>query len=32
MQTGSAVDPVLRMPYHEFHLDDFEPRPHYRPM
>jgi uncharacterized circularly permuted ATP-grasp superfamily protein len=32
MQTESAVEPVLRMPYHEFYLDDFEPRPHYRPL
>ena len=32
MQTDSAVEPVLRMPYHEFYLDDFEPRPHYRPL
>jgi uncharacterized circularly permuted ATP-grasp superfamily protein len=30
MQTESADDPVLRMPSHEFYLDDFEPRPHYR--
>ena len=30
MQTDSAVDHVPHMPYHEFYLDDFEPRPHYR--
>ena len=30
MQTESAIDPVLRMPYDEFYLDDLEPRPHYR--
>src|SRR5262245_29725855 len=32
MQTESTVEPVPRMPYHEFYLDDFEPRPHYRPL
>ena len=32
MQTDSAVDPVPHLPYHEFYLDDFEPRPHYRPL
>jgi uncharacterized circularly permuted ATP-grasp superfamily protein len=25
-------DPSRPMPYHEFYLDDFQPRPHYRPL
>jgi uncharacterized circularly permuted ATP-grasp superfamily protein len=32
MLADSAVDQAPRMPYHEFYLDDFEPRPHYRPL
>jgi uncharacterized circularly permuted ATP-grasp superfamily protein len=32
MLAGGAVDQAPRMPYHEFYLDDFEPRPHYRPL
>jgi uncharacterized circularly permuted ATP-grasp superfamily protein len=32
MLADSAVDQLPRMPYHEFYLDDFQPRPHYRPL
>jgi uncharacterized circularly permuted ATP-grasp superfamily protein len=32
MLADTAVDQASRMPYHEFYLDDFEPRPHYRPL
>jgi uncharacterized circularly permuted ATP-grasp superfamily protein len=32
MLADSVVDQTPRMPYHEFYLDDFEPRPHYRPL
>jgi uncharacterized circularly permuted ATP-grasp superfamily protein len=32
MLAGGAVDQAPRMPYHEFYLDDFEPRPHYQPL
>ena len=30
MLADSAVDQLPRTPYHEFYLDDFQPRPHYR--
>ncbi len=29
---GPNDDLRERMPYHEFYLDDFEPRPHYKPL
>jgi uncharacterized circularly permuted ATP-grasp superfamily protein len=32
MLADSAVDQLPRTPYHEFYLDDFQPRPHYRPL
>jgi uncharacterized circularly permuted ATP-grasp superfamily protein len=32
MLADSTIDQPPRIPYHEFYLDDFQPRPHYRPL
>jgi uncharacterized circularly permuted ATP-grasp superfamily protein len=32
MLVGRIEEPIAPLPYHEFFLDDFEPREHYRPL